>query len=112
MDRSIDLLNFDIESLALSIWGVPRTNLALRQIILTAALRRFPQHLQVITGTVQKIRPRQSVNPLFSPVTFQSLAINLRTTSLTFKNSTWCSHCVYVFCTNVTTNIDFCLQQP
>ena len=80
MDRSIDLLNFDIESLALSIWGVPRTNLALRQIILTAALRRFPQHLQVITGTVQKIRPRQSVNPLFSPVTFQSLAINLRTT--------------------------------
>jgi hypothetical protein len=80
MDRSIDLLTVDIESLALSIWGVPRTNLALRQIILTAVLRRFPQDLQVIVGTVRKIRPRQSVHPLFSPLTFQSLAINLRTT--------------------------------
>jgi hypothetical protein len=64
MDGWIDLLNVDIESLALSIWGVPRTNLPLRQIILTAALRLFPQDLQVIAGTVQKIRPRQSVNPL------------------------------------------------
>jgi hypothetical protein len=28
---------------------------------------------------------------------------------LTLKNSTWCSHCVYVFCTDLRTNRNFCL---
>jgi len=30
---------------------------------------------------------------------------------LSLKNSTRCSHCVYVFCTDLTTNSDFCLTQ-
>jgi hypothetical protein len=25
------------------------------------------------------------------------------------KNSTWCPHCVYVFCTDLRTNSNFCL---
>jgi hypothetical protein len=28
---------------------------------------------------------------------------------LTLKNSTWCPHCVYVFCTDLRTNSNFCL---
>jgi hypothetical protein len=28
---------------------------------------------------------------------------------LTLKNSTWCSHCVYVFCVDLRTNSNFCL---
>jgi hypothetical protein len=28
---------------------------------------------------------------------------------LTLKNSTWCPHCVYVFCTDLRTNSDFCV---
>jgi hypothetical protein len=30
---------------------------------------------------------------------------------LTLINSTWCSHCVYVLCTDLRTNCDFCLIQ-
>jgi hypothetical protein len=28
---------------------------------------------------------------------------------LRLKNSTWCPHCVYVFCTDLRTNSNFCL---
>ena len=30
---------------------------------------------------------------------------------LILKNSTWCSHCVYVSCTDITADSDFCLTQ-
>jgi len=29
-------------------------------------------------------------------------------TGLTFKNSTFCPHCIYVFCSYLRTNSDFC----
>ena len=41
----------------------------------------------------------------------QSLAVSLRTTSLTFSNSTWCSHSAYVFCTDPRSICNFYLIQ-
>jgi hypothetical protein len=39
---------------------------------------------------------------------FSSLAVALRTTRFNIKkNSTWCLHCVYVFCTDLRTNSNF-----
>jgi hypothetical protein len=42
-------------------------------------------------------------------LTFYSLAVTLHTTRFNIKNFTWCPHCVYVFCTDLRTNSNFCL---
>jgi hypothetical protein len=39
------------------------------------------------------------------PQDCKALTITLRTTSLTFKNYTWCSHCVYALCMDLRTNL-------
>jgi hypothetical protein len=44
-------------------------------------------------------------------LTFWSLAVTLHITRFNIKNSTWCSHCVYVFCTDLRTNSNFCLKK-
>jgi hypothetical protein len=47
--------------------------------------------------------PDSLVQCLLQGIT-QSLAVSLRTTTLTFNNSTWCSYSVYVFCMDPRTN--------
>ena len=44
-------------------------------------------------------------------LTFQSVLVTWRTTSLTFNNCTFCPHCIYVFCIYLRTNSDLCHLQ-
>jgi hypothetical protein len=58
--------------------------------------------------------PNILLSTLFFPavqltLTFQNLAVTLRTTRFNTKISTWCPHCVYVFCTDLRTNSNFYL---
>jgi hypothetical protein len=40
-------------------------------------------------------------------LTFQSPAVIIHITSLTFNNSTFCPQCIYVFCLDLRTNSDY-----
>jgi hypothetical protein len=65
-----------------------------------------PNH--VTAASVGNGVPDSLVQCLLQGIT-QRLAVSLRTTTLTFNNSTWCPYPAYVFCMDPRTNCNFYL---
>jgi hypothetical protein len=85
------------------------TNKCLDHSHLTNVLPEFVTVMGIFSPTLNKrttnirIATRPMINPLKPSCNFTYHQ------GLTLKNSTWCPHCVYVFCTDLRTNSNFCL---